>query len=76
MSNWTHPKCEACWIADSATVDGSGYIESIRAPTRVVDPDLELCCFCGNPTLVGIYVRADRAELPLCPGHSDGIEEP
>ena len=53
MSEWTHPICMNCWKRDK---DG-------RTPTRVVDSDLEHCCFCGDVTQDGIYVRHDPTEI-------------
>ena len=64
MSNWTHPQCEACWIgAEEITLDG--FEAQIRRPTRVIDPPVEVCCYCGLFTIVGIYRRED----PTLPRH-------
>ena len=50
MSEWTHPQCEACWVAYNPD----------RWPVRVMDLDTAyICCFCGDPTWVGIFVRED-----------------
>ena len=54
MSAWEHAICDSCW-----TERNPG-----REPVRVHFGDLELCCYCGETTLSGIYVRGDPAETP------------
>ena len=50
MSAWNHSMCEACWVAYNPD----------RWPVRVIDLDVaHICCFCGDPTWVGIFVRED-----------------
>lgn len=53
---WTHPQCESCWIK----------LNSNRRPSVLQNADMETCCFCGYPTIIGIYVRYDGALLPNC----------
>lgn len=64
------PCCEACWIQREGewvpygrTDDGAPLeqLTSLRKPVRMVDPPLEQCGFCGKPTFIGIYVRAQVA---------------
>lgn len=55
---WTHAQCERCWILGNTTELDDGAIE-IRRPTRLTEPELEICCFCGVVTIMGIYVRAE-----------------
>ena len=43
-----HPVCEYCWILRTGD----------REPVRLVERELDLCCFCGAKTDDGIYVRA------------------
>lgn len=46
---WTHRMCEKCWQER----------EGNRMPVHVkVDP-VNMCCFCGQETDAGIYVRHD-----------------
>jgi hypothetical protein len=45
--------CERCWF------DQRGD----RMPVRLAHPDAERCAWCGRPTIAGIYVRADSADL-------------
>lgn len=75
MAEWTHPKCEACWIADNSGLDDEGRA-FIRRPARVVADNLpaEVCCFCGRFTIGGIYVRADP-RTTLCGGVHEEDED-
>lgn len=74
MSSYTHPQCEACWI-QAETTTGSDGNPVIRRPQRVVDAYIETCCYCGKPTIVGIYRRAKPEDLANCTGHraSEGL---
>lgn len=71
---WSQPCCEACWISRNAVIvdqngDTSGIrIASVRMPTVIRDPDIEQCAFCGSPTIVGIFVRADPKSVPFPAG--------
>lgn len=55
---WTQPQCWRCWNA--ANPDH----EPIRVMPDSSD-DAERCCYCGEPTTAGIYVRADPAIVPF-----------
>jgi hypothetical protein len=70
MSNWTQPQCEACWIKANTTevvVDGLDAI-SIRQPVRLnhtENPSIHQCAFCGELTIMGIFVRVDPTTVPF-----------
>jgi hypothetical protein len=69
MSNWNQPKCEACWIKDNcevAVVEGEDVIVSIRMPVLLTHEhrDIKQCAWCGGPTLIGLFVRADPLSVP------------
>lgn len=50
MGQWNHPMCDACWT------DRMGD----RVPVRfTVLSRSEACCFCGEASWSGIYVRED-----------------
>lgn len=49
-SSWTHACCRACWSKSRYNLMG-------KEPVRVLDDDEERCCFCGEATSEGIYVR-------------------
>ncbi len=34
-----------------------------RYPVRIIDPDVEVCCFCGTVTRSGIYIRVDPSTV-------------
>lgn len=70
MSSWNAPICESCWIDRAATWDMTEdppVLLQVRVPTTVLHPSLEQCGFCGGPTVVGIYVRADPKLVPYPP---------
>lgn len=56
-SRWTHPVCWPCWRARNGD----------DVPTRLRTPEPELCCWCGQQTDSGIYLRADPNTLDHCP---------
>lgn len=60
MPNWTQPQCERCWVLRHTDDDGN-----VREPVRSIagTGPAEVCAWCGMPTWVGIYVRADPATL-------------
>ena len=61
--SWTQPTCEACWIGQHSQWDEEENLVSIGKPVRVREADLERCSYCGAPTIVGIYTRADPATV-------------
>lgn len=61
MSNWTHAICDDCYAKR----------EPGREPVRLVNRELEHCCFCGDQTLSGIYYRHAPSVTPLCRGHEE-----
>lgn len=73
--SWNQPTCERCWIDQNKRHDGDGVF-SIRQPVRFVDPDnprIEFCAWCGLPTIVGIFQRADPATVRF-PARTEGGE--
>lgn len=62
MSRWTHAICAPCWNErhpERPIETTSRIVESFR-----ID---EPCCFCGETTSAGIYLRADP-QTTLCKG--------
>lgn len=53
--SWTQPACDDCWDErhDYAA-------KRIKEPYR----ETEKCCYCGQDTISGIYVRENPAEVP------------
>ena len=62
MSKWTHAICEGCWKKHNPN----------RVPIQFLLAEEEKCCFCGNITTAGIYIRHDPKELPCKGIHNDG----
>lgn len=56
MAEWTHSICEQCWKK----------LHGDRAPTVATGSLHETCCFCGQHTVAGIYVRHDPKDLEHC----------
>jgi hypothetical protein len=50
--------------------DAFGRLIGVKAPVRIVEPDLEWCCYCGSPTIFGAYLRANPDEM-RCRGAKD-----
>lgn len=69
--SWNQPICERCWIDANGEFDlddVAGVVTqrlvSLRMPTVVREPSVEECSFCGNPTILGAFVRADPSSVP------------
>ena len=64
--SWTQPCCERCWIERHAVWDEAemDLLIGLRLPVQVIEPDLVQCAFCGSPTFIGVFVRADPASVP------------
>lgn len=62
-SKWTHSICQKCWNEKNPD----------REPVHLKEEfaSQEACCFCGESTSAGIYVRFDPLQL-RCKGiHRD-----
>lgn len=60
MSKWTHAICDNCWSETEQALNG-------RQPVRVLNHDVVKCCFCGDDTKGGIFIRYAPEET-LCKG--------
>lgn len=58
---WDHAICDGCWKKR----------EPGRDPVRLKLMQCETCCFCGSPTVDGIFVREDPQKA-LCHGAHEG----
>lgn len=67
MAEWVHTICYSCW----------NIREGHSVPHRMIEENQEECCFCGDLTSSGIYVRHDPTSLNLrCKGdHSQPIHK-
>jgi hypothetical protein len=60
MSKWTHAICVECWDKQQPG----------REPVTVLNGTEQTCCFCGQPTKAGIYIREDPKGM-RCEGQHD-----
>lgn len=51
--SFTQPACDSCFAERNPG----------REPVRLMEPETEICCFCGQPTASGIYVRVDPSTV-------------
>lgn len=51
---WTQPLCRACWDKERPH----------DQPVRIANPQLEICCMCGQRNHDGIYVRYNPTAVP------------
>lgn len=61
-TGWTHRICERCWFSTPTRgLDIMGEYEVYRLPVMIKrdNPSLGCCCFCNQPCVTEIYVRAD-----------------
>jgi len=80
MSRWMqhaqHAICAPCWTKQHPelgvpTWAAGGFLTRLTERLRVD----ETCCFCGEVTSAGIYVRHDPYELRCQGNHPDDDEE-
>ena len=56
---WTHAICDKCWAK----------LRPGQVPFRVIQGQLDACCFCGNGTIQGIYIEWNPNDKSLkCKG--------
>lgn len=55
MGHINAPCCEACWISKRAVVKDGEML--VPVPVRITQPDVEVCHYCGAPTIFGCYIR-------------------
>ena len=53
---WNHAQCNACWFE----VWGIS-----RDPVRLLKPEVETCCYCGQRTMSGIYIREKPGSIKI-----------
>lgn len=66
MSRWTHAICDECYETESEKDDALP-----EKPVRLRYPSKEDCCFCGQQTESGIYIRKDPAQVKCGGSHAD-----
>lgn len=72
--------CESCWLVENTrwepeSMDENGRImlrlTGVGMPQIVPSETVEVCCMCGELTVVGIYVLRDPEEVPYPMGDKD-----
>lgn len=65
--------CESCWLAENTrwepeSIDEQGRImlrlAGVNMPDMLRSVSVEVCCMCGELTIVGIYVLRDPEIVP------------
>lgn len=64
MSNWTQPQCERCWLDNNTHLNPETKEIEIRRPVLMVGDHAEQCAWCGQLTIIGLYVRVDPSTVP------------
>jgi hypothetical protein len=59
MSTWTHSICSGCWNKKNPS----------REPVRMKGAPIEKCCYCGQPTSMGIFIRESPETVPCKGSH-------
>ena len=65
--SWDSPCCEACWIDAVGVQRIDEGTTRIRVPLMLKDSGMHTCAFCGELTIVGIFVRRDPATVSFPP---------
>jgi hypothetical protein len=67
-----YPQCERCfvdensaWEPESVGDDGSiiSKLLSVTVPLELVTGEINVCCDCGEITVIGIYVEREKNEI-------------
>lgn len=81
MSGWSQPICEACWIQENGEWEFYGVTETgalqtvlkhVRMPVLKMSRSLEICCMCGEITIMGIWIRRNPDTVPF-PDTSEAV---
>lgn len=60
--SWTHRMCGECWLEKKLIFHENGDIE-FTPPVQVKGVEPAQCCFCGQTTRMGIFVRHNPKNL-------------
>lgn len=74
MAEWTHCMCGDCWLQRNFKWTDDGGVE-FRPPVTCKTDKTEICCFCGNKTVLGIFVRHDPATLTCGKRHGEEVDD-
>ncbi len=59
MSTWNHRQCGDCWMKAHPYEEGA----QVQVPHQIIGLPSGTCCFCGNKSQLGIFVRHDPKKL-------------
>ena len=62
--SWNQPMCERDWIAQRGVWEGDRLV-SLEKPVGLTREyiEVEQCAWCGEPTIFGVFVRANPANV-------------
>lgn len=67
-----YPQCEKCWIQENSRWEPDGVsqdgklvtrLTGIMVPYSMTTGKVNVCCICGELTVVGIYVEKEEDEV-------------
>lgn len=67
-----YPQCEVCWIEENSTWEPDGVssdgklvarMSAIAVPVDLEPGQVNVCCVCGELTVVGIFVEREKADV-------------
>jgi hypothetical protein len=80
-----YPQCEVCWIKENSRWEPDGVSENgnlvsrltaVAVPLNVNSGEVNICCTCGEITVIGIYVEKYEDEVAFGINPFDIVEEP
>lgn len=78
-----YPQCEVCWIDEnsdwephSVTQDGKivARMRAIAVPVELSPSTVQVCCSCGELTVVGLFVDKHPSEVKFDVDPDDIVE--
>lgn len=66
------PQCEVCWVEENSRWEADGVSEdgklvarlaSVAVPIELTTGEVNICCTCGEITVVGIFVEKYENEV-------------
>lgn len=71
-SEKTYPQCERCWIKENSRWEPDGVSETgeliskliaVAVPEYLQLGNVNVCCTCGDVTVVGIYAEKEEEDV-------------
>jgi hypothetical protein len=79
-----YPQCERCWIKENSRWEPDGVsaegnlvtrLSAVAVPLNLNVGEINICCTCGEITVVGIYVDKYEDEIEFNISPFDIVEE-